>query len=111
MSFRRARHRPVGVQAGIFDTRPIASYILDLLQKCCEIHEIFNACRSDLEAGRDAISQNERSIDCLQTSLQQFDGLMDGLSTNVLQENVTVAKMSAQIDALRKEIGGRTAGC
>ncbi|WAR01618.1 hypothetical protein MAR_008176 [Mya arenaria] len=106
MSLKRRAHNvcTVGTQAGIFDTRPVAGYIVDLLEKCYEIHKVFTRCKADLERGREVLSEHEQSLTNLQSALDTFGNSVDVLGVRVSQENLSVIKVNGQVDALKRDI-------
>ncbi|XP_045177028.2 uncharacterized protein LOC123537393 [Mercenaria mercenaria] len=98
----------VGTQAGIFDTRVVASYILDLLKKCHEIHELFKKSTEELQEGRENIVQREQMVVKMQTTVNAFSETMDNLGVRLLQGNIAAHQRNAHIDKLRKDIAEMT---
>lgn len=95
----------VGTQAGIFNSRGIASYVFDLLEKCHEIHEIFKRCSEELQDGRASLENSEQTMEQMQATVKTFGETMDNLGVQLLQGNVALAQRNLQIEKLRKEIG------
>ena len=95
----------VGTQAGILNTRIIASYILELLEKCCDIRDHFNDLTEELRKGRENLIIREHALEKMQTTVQTFSETMDKLGVRMLQGNIAGSQRNSQIDHLKREIG------
>jgi predicted nucleic acid-binding Zn-ribbon protein len=95
----------VGTQAGIFESRVIASYIIELLKKCHEIRDLYGALAEELKQGRESLNEHEQTIDNMQITVQAFSETMDKIGVRMLQENIAVSQRHTQIDALKRDIG------
>ena len=102
------RFMNIGTQAGIFDTRLISGFILDILQKLHEVNKTYKECSDDLERGRDQINNTEQAMSNIQTTLGNFSENIDSLGVHMLQENASLANKHLALEKVRQDVGKAT---